>query len=235
MEAKAKMVRRESHLADNAPYGEGARVTLASLFGEKIAYVIEFSPLKMTYLVAVGAPEATPEANFFQAARRTLGDEGGFEAFRAELKPLLVCLKALTLSLTLTLTFTLTLTYPSASAHPGLYPKLSPNPGPSLSSNPHAKSKPSRYLTLTHHQAARGLGSPSLVREELHRTLDAVHSLFVRRGLGGLCDEFAAYVPAEGRDYWRTLALASVDGTTGCMERPVSRKENAIHQLAYES
>ena len=162
-----------------------------------------------------------------------MGDEGGFEAFRAELKPLLVRLKALTLSLTLTLTFTLTLTYPSASAHPGLYPKLSPNPSPSLSTNPHAKSKPSRYLTLTH-QAARGLGSPSLVREELHRALDAVHSLFVRRGLGGLCDEFAAYVPAEGRDYWRTLASASVDGTTGCMERPASRKENAIHQLAYE-
>ena len=112
-------------------------------------------------------------------------------------------------------------------------PNPSTDPSPSLSTNPHAKSKPSRYLTLTH-QAARGLGSPSLVREELHRTLDAVHSLFVRRGLGGLCDEFAAYVPAEGRDYWRALASASVDGTTGCMERPVSRKENAIHQLAYE-
>ena len=111
--------------------------------------------------------------------------------------------------------------------------EVNPSPSPSLSPSPHAKPKTSRYLTLTH-QAARGLESPSLVRDELHRALDAVHSLFVRRALGGLCDEFAAYVPAEGRDYWRTLASASVDGMTGCMERPVSRKENAMHQLAYQ-
>ena len=70
----------------------------------------------------------------------------------------------------------------------------------------------------------------------MHRTLDAVHSVFVRLALGGLCEEFAVYVPAEGRDYWRTLASTSVDGTTGCMERPVpvSRKENATHQLGYQ-
>ena len=92
--------------------------------------------------------------------------------------------------------------------------------------------------TLTHQgsQAARHLKSPSLVRVEMHRTLDAVHSVFVRLALGGLCEEFAVYVPAEGRDYWRTLASTSVDGTTGCMERPVpvSRKENATHQLGYQ-
>ena len=68
----------------------------------------------------------------------------------------------------------------------------------------------------------------------MHRALDAVHSVFVRLALGGLCEEFAVYVPAEGRDYWRTLASTSVDGTTGCMERPVSRKENATHQLGYQ-
>ena len=72
----------------------------------------------------------------------------------------------------------------------------------------------------------------------MHRDLDAVHSVFVRHvvrlALGGLCEEFAVYVPAEGRDYWRTLASTSVDGTTGCMERPVSRKENATHQLGYQ-
>jgi len=91
----------------------------------------------------------------------------------------------------------------------------------------------SRTRTLTH-QAAQHLESPSLVRVEMHRALDAVHSLFVRLALGGLCEEFAVYVPAEGRDYWRTLASTSVDGTTGCMERPVSRKENATHQLGYQ-
>ena len=92
-----------------------------------------------------------------------------------------------------------------------------------------------RMLTRTlTHQAARQLESPSLVRAEMHRVLDAVHSLLVRLALGGLCEEFAAYVPVEARDYWRTLASTSVDGTTGCMERPVSRKENATHQLGYQ-
>jgi hypothetical protein len=156
------------------------------------------------------AAVAPPEANFFQIARRQLPHGGGFEAFRAELKPLLICLKALTLTLTLALALALT---PALTRMPTRTRKLT--------------------LTLTH-QAARQLESPSLVRAEMHRVLDAVHSLLVRLALGGLCEEFAAYVPAEARDYWRTLASTSVDGTTGCMERPVSRKENATHQLGYQ-
>ena len=147
------------------------------------------------------AAVAAPEANFFQIARRQLQDEGGFEAFRAELKPLLIRLKALSLALTLALT-------------PALALALALNLNLSLT------------RTLTHQEARH--------RVEMHLALDAVHSVFVRLALGGLCEEFAVYVPAEGRDYWRTLASTSVDGTTGCMERPVSRKENATHQLGYQ-
>ena len=147
------------------------------------------------------AAVAAPEANFFQIARRQLQDEHGFEAFRAELKPLLIRLKALSLALTLALT-------------PALALALALNLSLSLT------------RTLTHQEARH--------RVEMHRALDAVHSVFVRLALGGLCEEFAVYVPAEGRDYWRTLASTSVDGTTGCMERPVSRKENATHQLGYQ-
>ena len=147
------------------------------------------------------AAVAAPEAIFFQIARRQLQDKGGFEAFRAELKQLLIRLKALSLALTLALT-------------PALALALALNLNLSLT------------RTLTHQEARH--------RVEMHLALDAVHSVFVRLALGGLCEEFAVYVPAEGRDYWRTLASTSVDGTTGCMERPVSRKENATHQLGYQ-
>ena len=117
---------------------------------------------------------AAPEAHFFQCARRQLQDEAGFVAFRAELKPLVMRLKA-----------------------------------------------------------ARQLEGASLARE-MHAALDAIHSLLARLALSGLCKEFAAYVPAEGRDYWRALPSPS-HGTTGCVERLASPKENSVHQLAYQA
>ena len=125
------------------------------------------------------------EANFFQSARRQLQDEGGFEAFRAELKPLVICLKA-----------------------------------------------------------ARHLESPSLVRAEMERALDAVHALLVRLALGGLHEEFAAYVPAEGREYWRTLAstgkehgrfLNSSVAGGGASVAPVQARPQPLPNVAYSN
>ena len=146
----------------------------ALLPGQQPAASTAFRSLAVA-AVRRNAAVAAPEVRFFQGAQRQLQDEGRVEAFRAELKPLLLRLGA-----------------------------------------------------------ARHLEGASLARTEVHAALDAVHALLARLALGGLCEEFAAYVPSQGRDYWRTLTSTS-DGTTGCLERPVSPKENAPHQLAYQA
>ena len=132
-------------------------------------------------VAAVGRkPSAAPGASLMDSARRHLPDESSFSAFRAELKPLLLRLKAV-----------------------------------------------------------RRLETACAARLETHAVLDAVHALLLRLTLGGLHEEFSAYVPAGAREYWRALHTRADDGpasdaTPGCLEQPASACARG-RQLAYEA